>query len=154
MELKSELLEEGYIREAQGKKNNIKKVNRRKAYEPHYLNVNGGRIGFGMNGLQNEELTFQVAGKDDLFVHVKDYPGSHVVVLEGKENPEVVDLAMELALYLSHLDSGEVYLAKRKYVKKNPSRIGLVNILKYEVKVVKYIRKESLNLFRKELKNG
>ena len=152
MELKSELLEEGYIKEAQGKKNNIKKINKRKTYEPHYLQVSGGKIGYGMNGLQNEELTFNVAKKEDLFVHVKDYPGSHVVVLEGKENEEVVELAMELACYLSHLDSAEVYLAKRKNVKKNPNRIGLVNILKYDVKVVKYIRKESLELFRKERK--
>ncbi len=154
MELKSELLEEGYIKEAQGKKNNIKKVNHRKAYEPHYLKVLGGKIGFGMNGLQNEELTFNVATKDDLFIHVKDYPGSHIVVLEGKDNQDVVELAMELALYLSHLDSGEVYLAKRKYVKKNQNRIGLVNILKYEIKVVKYIRPESIAIFKKELKNG
>lgn len=155
MELKSELLEEGYIKENQAKKNNIKKINKKKTYEPHYLTIpNKGKIGFGMNGLQNEELTFNIATKDDYFLHVKDYPGSHIVILEGKEDEDVFDLALELALYLSHLESGEVYVAKRKYVKKNSSRIGLVNILQYEVKVVKFIRKESIELFKKVLKSN
>lgn len=155
MELKSELLEEGYIKESQGKKNNIKKVNKKKTYEPHYIDIpNKGKIGFGMNGLQNEELTFNIATKDNYFLHVKDYPGSHVVILKGEDDEDVMNLALELALYLSHLESGEVYIAKRKYVKKNPSRIGLVNILQYEIKVVKYIRKESIEIFKKILKNN
>lgn len=155
MELKSELLEEGYIKESQGKKNNIKKVNKKKTYEPHYIDIpNKGKIGFGMNGLQNEELTFNIATKDNYFLHVKDYPGSHVVILKGEDDEDVMNLALELALYLSHLESGEVYIAKRKYVKKNPSRIGLVNILQYEIKIVKYIRKESIEIFKKILKNN
>lgn len=153
MELKSELLEEGYIKEAQVRKTNIKKVNRHKTYEPHYILIPGkGKIGFGMNGLQNEELTFNIAKKDDIFLHVKDYPGSHVVILEGKENHEVMDLALELCLYLSHLQEGEIYVAKRKNVKKNPTRLGLVNILQYEVKTLRHIRASSVELFRKELK--
>lgn len=151
MELKSELLEEGYIKAKQGR-NTVYKVSKKHKYEPHYLNLPEGKIGFGMNGLQNEELTFNIADKDDIFIHVKDFPGSHVVVLDGKDNENVMTTAMEIALYLSHLSDGTVMIAKRKDVKKNPNRIGLVNILKYETRTVKFIRPESVALFKKELK--
>lgn len=153
-ELKSELLEEGYIKEKQGKKSSIPRVSKKRTYEPHYLLLPSGvRIGFGMNGLQNEELTFKIAKKEDLFFHVKDYPGSHVVILDGKQDPEAVKTACELCLFLSHLESGEVQLTERKNVKKNPEKIGLVNLLKYETLNIKGISKESLELFRKALKN-
>lgn len=151
LELKSELLHEGYIKDKQARKV-IKDVSKRRSYDPHYLNLKDGKVGFGMNGLQNEELTFKIAKKDDIFVHVKDYPGSHIVVLEGKENQDVLTIAYELALYLSHLDKGTVMVAKKKDVKKNPERIGLVNVLKYETKEVRFIRPESLSLFKKALK--
>jgi len=145
-ELKSELLEEGYIKEKQGR-NTVYKVSKKHRYEPHYVIVPEGKIGYGMNGLQNETLTFTIAKKDDLFFHVKDYPGAHVVLLEGKENPRMKELAAELAVHLSHLDNGTVMIAKIKDVKKNPNKIGLVNILRYETIVVHDIPKEDLKLF-------
>lgn len=151
LELKSELIQEGYIKEKQSKRY-VPRASKNKKYEPHYLLVDGGKIGFGMNGLQNECLTFDIASKDDVFLHIKDYPGAHVVVLEGKENKKVMDIAAELACYLSHKDVGTVMIAKRKDVKKNPNHIGLVNILKYETVEVKGITDSSLELFKKELK--
>ena len=149
-ELKSELLEEGYIKEKQGR-NTVYKVSKKHSYDPHYLIVPEGKIGFGRNGLQNEELTFKKAGKEDTFLHVKDYPGAHVVILQG-EGEEILRLAGELCLYLSHLSNGTIMVAKKKDVKKNPSHIGLVNILKYKTREVKFIREESLTLFKKALK--
>ena len=150
MELKSELLEEGYIKEKQGR-NTVYKVSKKHRYDPHYIVLPKGKIGFGMNGLQNEELTFNVAKKEDTFFHVKDYPGAHVILFDSNDK-EMVTLACELSLYLSHLDNGTVMIAKRKDVKKNPNKIGLVNILKYETLVIKFIRKDSLSLFKKALK--
>ncbi len=150
MELKSELLQEGYIKEKQGR-NTVYKVSKKHRYDPHFLLLKEGKIGYGMNGLQNEELTFNLAKKDDLFFHVKDYPGSHVILFDTKDE-DMKHLACELALYISHLDNGIVMIAKRKDVKKNPEKIGLVNILKYETLAIKYIRKESLELFKKERK--
>lgn len=149
-ELKSELLQEGYIKEKQGR-NTVYKVSKKHKYDPHFICLQKGKIGFGMNGLQNEELTFNQASKEDLFFHVKDYPGSHVILFNSNDMDMKV-LACELALYLSHLDNGTVMIAKKKDVKKNPNKIGLVNILKYETLVIKYIRKESLELFQKERK--
>lgn len=146
MELKSELLQEGYIREKQGR-NTVYKVSKKHRYGPHFIPLKNGKLGYGMNGLQNEELTFNQAKKDDLFFHVKDYPGSHVILFDVKDE-ESKRLACELCLYISHLDNGTVMIAKKKDVKKNPNKIGLVNILKYETVVVKFIRKESIALFK------
>ena len=150
MELKSELLEEGYIKEKQGR-NTVYKVSKKHKYDPHFLVLQEGKIGFGMNGLQNEELTFNQAKKEDLFFHVKDYPGSHVILFDSQKE-DMKRLACELALYLSHLDNGTVMIAKKKDVKKNPNKIGLVNILRYETLVIKFIRPESIALFKKALK--
>ena len=63
-------LEEGYIKEKQGR-NTVYKVSKKHSYDPHYLIVPEGKIGFGRNGLQNEELTFKRASKEDTFLHVK-----------------------------------------------------------------------------------
>ena len=145
-----ELLEEGYIKEKQGR-NTVYKVSKKHKYDPHFLVLQEGKIGFGMNGLQNEELTFNQAKKEDLFFHVKDYPGSHVILFDSQKE-DMKRLACELALYLSHLDNGTVMIAKKNDVKKNPNKIGLVNILRYETLVIKFIRPESITLFKKALK--
>ncbi len=154
MELKTELLQTGYIKEKQTKKNKTKsnKPSKAKRYEPHYILLENGKIGFGMNGLQNETLTFDIASKEDLFLHIKDRPGAHVVILAGRENDEVVKTAAELALYLSHQEEGEIYVTQRKNVKKNPEKIGLVNLLSYKVIYLREVRKSSKELFAKVLK--
>ncbi len=154
MELKTELLQTGYIKEKQTKKNKTKsnKPSKAKRYEPHYILLENGKIGFGMNGLQNETLTFDIASKEDLFLHIKDRPGAHVVILAGRENDEVVKTACELALYLSHQEEGEIYVTQRKNVKKNPEKIGLVNLLSYKVIYLREVRKSSKELFAKVLK--
>lgn len=149
MELKEELVLEGYFKDpSKGRK----KIVRKKSYSPHIITTsNGDRIGFGMNDLQNETLTFDIATSHDLFFHIKDYPGSHVVVLDGNDNDEDRLLASELALFLSHKDSGDIMVTPRKFVKKNPNKTGLVNILKYETIHLNKIRDDSIALFKKSI---
>lgn len=146
-ELKFELYSLGYLKKGKGK-NFIQKVSKNRKYHPHYIYGNNYKIGYGMNGLQNEELTFNIAKDNDLFFHVKDYPGSHIILF-GNQDDENIRLSCELALYLSHLDSGEVMVTKKKFVKKNPLKIGLVKIKSYNSYMIKNIRKESLDLFEK-----
>lgn len=151
LELKEELVLEGYLKDPSRRN---KKIVKKKSYAPHILILpNGDRIGFGMNDLQNETLTFQVANNHDLFFHVKDYPGSHVVILDGRQNDEDKLYAAELALFLSSLDSGDVMVTLKKNVKRNPNKMGLVNILKYETIHVRNIREESLKLFKKAIQS-
>ncbi len=150
LELKEELVFEGYLKDPSRKGKALRK---RKAYDPHIIDgPDQTRIGFGMNGLQNETLTFQVAKPNDLFLHIKDYPGSHVVILDGRSGDPEKLFAAELALFLSGKDSGDVMITPRKYVKKNSNKLGLVNVLKYQTITLKKIRQDSLTIFKKALK--
>lgn len=148
LELKQELLEEGYIKE---NNNLIKSKKSSKKVSPHYLKTDFCLIGFGMNAYQNEELTFNIAKKDDLFFHIKDYPSNHVVLLEGFEEKSIL-LAAELCLYLSNKKEGEILYTKRKYVKKNKEKRGLVNLLEYKSITIHSINKEDESLFEENLK--
>lgn len=148
-ELKYELFLSGYL------KNNKSPINRKNKtkvkYEPHYLSSDSYKIGFGMNALQNEELTFNIAKKDDIFLHVNEAPGAHVIILYGDNNATRL-LAAELALFLSNIDAGDVMITQRKNVKKNKDAKGLVNVLDYKLITLKSIRESSLDLFNKSLK--
>lgn len=147
LELKQELALQGYLKD---KTINTKKISPKKTCNPHYLITDYCKIGFGNNSLQNEELTFNIARKDNTFLHVANYPGSHVVILEGDSDKAKL-LASELCLYLSNLDSGDVIYTKNANVKKNKEKRGLVNILEYKLITLKNIRLESIELFNKAL---
>ncbi len=151
MELKIELEETGYLKSKNKKKINRKKKVKKKNYEPHYLIFNNFKIGYGQNDLQNETLTFSIAGIHDIFFHVKDHPGAHVVLFGESENKKNQELAAELALHLSHLDSGDVYMTKIKYVKKNRQKKGLVTFKSYQLITIKKIKDSSLKIFKENL---
>ena len=57
-----------------------------------YRTTNGYRVLCGKNNLQNEYITHKVAERSDFWFHVKNMPGSHVVMLlEGREEPPAED---------------------------------------------------------------
>ena len=147
LELKEELYLEGYLKI----KNASKKTKHSSKAQPHYLTSPSYKIGFGMNAFQNETLTFTLAKKEDLFLHVKDYPSSHVVIFSDP-NEDTKLLAAELSLYLSNLNSGDVYITPIKFVKKNKNKKGLVNLREYKIITLHKIRDSSLDLFKRELK--
>lgn len=96
-EIREELIQTGFIRRRQREK-----IQKRKKPE-QYLASDGKTIIYvGRNNLQNEELTFKMARKDELWFHAKDIPGSHVVI-SGNLDPsdEVKTDAAELAAYFS-----------------------------------------------------
>ena len=96
-EIREELIQTGFIRRRQREK-----IQKRKKPE-QYLASDGKTIIYvGRNNLQNEELTFKMARKEELWFHAKDIPGSHVVV-SGNLDPsdEVKTDAAELAAYFS-----------------------------------------------------
>lgn len=57
---------------------------------------NGGIIFVGRNASENEYLTFSFSMKDDMWFHVKDCPGSHVL-LRGSSHFEDVHYAAQKA---------------------------------------------------------
>ena len=96
-EIREELIQTGFIRRRQREK-----IQKRKKPE-QYLASDGKTIIYvGRNNLQNEELTFKMARKEELWFHAKDIPGSHVVI-SGNLAPsdEVKTDAAELAAYFS-----------------------------------------------------
>ena len=96
-EIREELIQTGFIRRRQREK-----IQKRKKPE-QYLASDGKTIIYvGRNNLQNEELTFKMARKEELWFHAKDIPGSHVII-SGNLNPsdEVKTDAAELAAYFS-----------------------------------------------------
>ena len=69
----------------------------------HITTKNGLEILAGKNNLQNDELTFRIASKSDLWFHVKNYHGSHVILrtLGAKPEPEDIQKAAETAVLYS-----------------------------------------------------
>ena len=96
-EIREELIETGFIRRRQREK-----LHKRKKPEKYLASDGKTIIYVGRNNLQNDELTFKMARKDELWFHAKDIPGSHVVI-SGNLDPsdEVKTDAAELAAYYS-----------------------------------------------------
>jgi predicted ribosome quality control (RQC) complex YloA/Tae2 family protein len=87
------------------------------------MSVDGLPMFVGRNARENEELTFRLAKSDDLWLHARGAPGSHVVVRLAKgadPPPETLRDAATLALFYSDLKKsgkGEVIYTRRKWVK-------------------------------------
>ena len=117
-ELKEEMIQSGYIR----RKGNDKK-GKYKSRPFHYISSDGFHMYVGKNNLQNEELTFKVAGGGDWWFHSKTFPGSHVIVkTEGNTLPDrTFEEAARLAAFYSKgkgQDKVEIDYIERKHVKK------------------------------------
>lgn len=89
-----------------------------------FTSTDGLPIFVGRNARENEELTFALAKSDDLWLHARGTPGSHVVVRLDKgadPPPETLRDAATLALLYSDLKKsgkGDVIYTRRKWVKK------------------------------------
>lgn len=96
-EIREELIQTGFIRRRQREK-----IQKRKKPEKYLASDGKTIILVGRNNLQNDELTFKMARKEELWFHAKNIPGSHVVI-SGNLNPsdEVKTDAAELAAYYS-----------------------------------------------------
>ena len=95
-DIREELIQTGFIKAKYRNK-------KQKMLPPEkYQAEDGTIILVGKNNLQNEQVSFKLAKKGDLWFHVKDIPGSHVLIT-GNQNPsdEVITFAGELAAYFS-----------------------------------------------------
>lgn len=116
--IKEELVGTGYI-----KRRFSKKKVKLKNTPLHYISSDGFDIYVGKNNLQNEELTFGFAAGNDWWFHVKQAPGSHVIVkTNGKELPDsTFEEAGRLAAYYSSMRGSskvEIDYVEKKHVKK------------------------------------
>lgn len=74
--------------------------------EPMEFRTSGGYTVYcGRNNLQNDYLSFHLAGKDDWWFHAKNAPGSHVVlVTTGLDEPPAADFTEAATIAASYSD--------------------------------------------------
>lgn len=116
-EIREELAEEGYL-----KARHIKK--KKKPLLPvieEYVSSDGTPIYAGKNNRQNDYLTNKLARRDDIWLHTKDIPGSHVVIRsDDPAEQTILEAAMIAAYYSKAKDSSSVPVdyTKVRHVKK------------------------------------
>jgi hypothetical protein len=93
----------------------------------HYLTGRGLSVLVGRNARENHHLTFRVARAEDLWLHARDVPGSHVVLRddEGRAGADDLREAAEVAAFFSEARGEslvDVHVTRRKHVK--PARGG------------------------------
>ncbi|NSW82256.1 MAG: fibronectin/fibrinogen-binding protein [Syntrophothermus sp.] len=100
-EIAEELDREGYINKDRKRKARVKEERLQPRMFP---SSDGYKILVGRNNLQNEQLTLKASGHNDLWLHAKDVPGSHVIVRLSKNIQsihEVPDHTLEEAALLA-----------------------------------------------------
>ncbi|WP_071459390.1 Rqc2 family fibronectin-binding protein [Bacillus massilinigeriensis] len=139
-EIREELAEGGYLRKRQKRGN---KRNQQKIIIEKYSSSDGTEILVGKNNKQNDYLTNKAAARDDIWLHTKDIPGSHVVIRNSEPSRETLIEAACLAAYFSkarHSSSVPVDYTKIRHVKKpSGSKPGFVT---YDQQQTLYITPE------------
>ena len=114
-EIRRELVASGYLKDKTPEKKNRRGSQRRdgkkarSAKQPpampplEYETTDGFRVLVGRNNLQNDKLSMKQAGKLDMWLHTKDFPGSHVII--EAQDGEVSDQAIEEAAIIAAVNS-------------------------------------------------
>ena len=137
-EIRRELQEGGYLRGETGKK----RVKQAKLAPMRFESTDGYPIYVGRNNRQNDELTFRLARKDDIWCHASKVHGSHVIISCGGATPpdDTVTQAAQLAAYYAESVGGQniaVDVTSVKQVKKIPSgKPGMVIYHTYKTVIV------------------
>lgn len=127
-EIRLELQQQGYIKQKRQKSKKRRKVRVSKPEEFH--TSNGTTVLVGKNNLQNDRLSFKIANKNDIWLHVKDIPGSHVIIRDSDPDEQTLLEAAQLAAYFSkgrNSDNVPVdYLPAKRLHKPNGAKPGFV----------------------------
>lgn len=128
-EIREELRDQGYLK----KKSTPNKQRKNKPTKPKpqlYVSSDGIDIYVGKNNKQNDYLTNQLARRNDIWLHTKDIPGSHVVIRTDDPTEQTLHEAAQLAAYFSkagNSSSVPVDYTEVKHVKKpNGAKPGYV----------------------------
>ena len=132
-EIRQELREEGYLKAVRDK---------RKPPAPlaplEFVSSEGVRILVGRNNRQNDKLTLKQANNNDIWLHTKNIPGSHTIIVTGGRQPGDATLkeAAMLAAYHSRAkDSSQVpvdYTQIRYVSKPQGAKPGMVIYVHYQ----------------------
>ena len=121
-EIRQELQSGGYLKADAGKR----RMKQSKLPPMRFESTDGSPIYVGRNNRQNDELTFKLARKDDIWLHASKVHGSHVIISCGGTTPpdDTVTQAAQLAAYYSESGGGQnipVDVTPVKQVKRVPS---------------------------------
>ena len=114
-EIRAELEAGGYVRPADRRKQarNFNPPPKRPRHQPskpmHFRSSDGFDIFVGRNNRQNDQLSLKTARRDDLWLHVQKFHGTHVIIAcAGVQPPdETITEAAELAAYYSEAREGQ-----------------------------------------------
>lgn len=105
-EIKAELVSQGYMHESTASGKNSKKQS--KSLDPiKYISDDGFEILVGRNNMQNDILTLKIASSNDIWLHTKNIPGSHVII--RKKQGDIPDTTLLQAAMIA------AYRSKAKY---------------------------------------
>jgi predicted ribosome quality control (RQC) complex YloA/Tae2 family protein len=83
-EIREELIDQGYY---SIKRKNVKGKKRSISSEPHHFKSSDGLdIFVGKNNKQNDLLTLKSASSNDIWLHTKNIPGSHVIIRKTQQD--------------------------------------------------------------------
>ncbi|MFI3210812.1 MAG: NFACT RNA binding domain-containing protein [Peptostreptococcaceae bacterium] len=128
LDIREELTKTGYIK---SKKTKIKEV--KSTTKPHeFVSSDGFTMFVGKNNKQNDILTLKTANNNDLWLHTKNIPGSHVIIkTNDQEVPE--QTIYEGAILSSYFSKGRMsskvpvdYTKKKNVKKPSGSNPGMV----------------------------
>lgn len=117
-EIREELIDQKILK----KPSKSRKVKDEKSTPHKYITYNNNIIYVGKNNKQNEYLTLREANPDDYFFHIKDLPGSHVIL---KNNQKLEEYEFEIAAFLAakfSKNSNDRYIDVDYTQKKNVSK--------------------------------
>lgn len=133
-DIRLELLENGYIKDTQKKKQMKLPPSR----PMEFTSSDGFPVYVGRNNRQNDFLTCKAAYKTDLWLHAQKIHGSHVIVAcAGKPVPKTtIEEAAALAAYYSQARGGQNvpvdYCSVRQVKKPNAAKPGMVVYENYQ----------------------
>ncbi|MDO5018281.1 MAG: NFACT RNA binding domain-containing protein [Lagierella massiliensis] len=136
-EIKHELSKQNYIKQ----KKNKKKIHSPKLSSPHhFINKRNKHFYVGKNNYQNDYITLKLANKEDIFIHVKDVPGSHVILRnENITKLDILDGCYLAAKYSSVSNEQNVavdYTEKKNVRKSKGAKPGMVYYENYSTEYV------------------
>lgn len=137
--IREELFSSGFM-----SKSSIRNQKNRKKLPPkQYISPQGFKIFVGRNNIQNDLLTLKTAKNYDMWFHVKDCPGSHVIVEAIKDKPFTDELIRQAAMLAcvnskAHLSSNVAvdYTIVKNVHKPNGAKPGMVIYDNYNTEYV------------------
>ncbi len=137
-EIRRELQEGGYMKADTAKK----RMKAAKLPPMRFVSTDGYEIYVGRNNKQNDDLTFRMARKDDIWLHASKVHGSHVIIACAGVTPpdNTITQAAQLAAHYAETAGGQnipVDVTAVKQVKRIPNgKPGMVIYHTYRTVIV------------------